>query len=166
MVSVDLVHRGSYVQLSLGERVDRSNPHGFSRREAQSRSAAAKGTLPMVRDPLHLPEHVEDEASPPTPTRHVGAGDGEGFGAYVGEGRLAQAMACSPARKAGSKVEAQDHALVGRYCPGGLWRHAGARRGGDVAACRPPRIPCQVTLGYLDLQATPVRDGPNKVTEY
>ena len=102
MASVDLVRRGSYVQLSLGERVDRSNPHGFSRREAQSRSAAAKGTLPMVRDPRHLPEHVEDEAFPPTPTRHVGAGDDEGFGAYVGEGRLAQAMACPPARQAGS----------------------------------------------------------------
>jgi pantothenate kinase type III len=36
MVSVDSVLSGGNAQLSLGERVGRSNPHGFLRREAQS----------------------------------------------------------------------------------------------------------------------------------
>ena len=36
MVSVDSVLSGGNVQLSLGERVGRSNPHGFLRREARS----------------------------------------------------------------------------------------------------------------------------------
>jgi len=71
-----------------------------------------------------------------------------------------QEVACSSAREAISRGEAEDHALVGHYCPGGLWCHAGARRGEDVAACRPPRVPCQVALGIWAYRQT--RDVTNQ----
>ena len=78
----------------------------WARRAPQSPRVVAPGGAVRAgrsQTPRHLLELAEDDSPIPMATSYVGAGNGEGLWRGRQQGTSARAMACSSARKAGSK---------------------------------------------------------------